>query len=495
MQNIFKNFSNVLIIFFILFILSISFIYSIELSSGDIFINEVMPHTNNSWKDEWVEIYNSGSEIINISGWKIGDKASNDTIHSLIIYPESYALIVDTNTNLNGSYGCDSFSITPESCIEFSTIGSGLNDYNESIFLYDNEINLIDLFEYVEDIKSTGKSWNRNQSNILACFPTPGFQNNCTQSQTNSTNQTTNNTNSTNSSDESFIEILDYPENTQFGKTIKIDFHVYKGNTGKYAVYAYVENEDGDKVSNTAKVHAGNSSSSSKYKDYYFENVEIELKCLDEEEDYELVVFGLDVEDRKDISIDSCNDELSASTTTESVKIEYYVNNQETAEIGKTIFTLVNIVNNENKDYYFSVWTYVFRGSKCYSCIENREENTQEVFVQAKSESEIYLENIVENAEEGEYNLKIKILKQGLKTPKEFTFPIYLENSELEYSKIQTIDVNSDNYVSGNIMNNFDEYGNYREIKSKKSEIMEMLPYAISTISLLFCVFLLLKKI
>ncbi len=486
MQNIFEKFS---IIFLIL-----SFILLIELSSGDIFINEVMPHTNNSWKDEWIEIYNSGSEIINLSGWKIGDKASNDTIISLIIYPENYALIVDTNTNLNGNYGCDSFSITQESCIEFLTIGSGLNDYNESIFLYDNEINLIDLFEYVEDIKSVGKSWNRNQSNIWACIPTPGIKNNCTQNQTNSTNQTTNNTNSTNPSDESFIDILNYPENTRFGKIIKIDFHVYKGNTGKYAIYAYIENEDGDKISSTAKVHAGNSSSSSKYKDYYFENVEIELKCLNEEENYELVVYGLDVEDREDISIDSCNEENTA-TITESGKIEYYVNNRENSYIGKTIITSVQIINNENKDYIFSIWTYIFRGSKCYSCIEDREENMQEIFISSKSESEIYLENIVEDAEEGEYNLKIKILKQGLKTPKEFTFPIYLEKSDLKDTKTQAIDIASDNYISGNVMNNFDEFGNYREVKSKKSEIMEILPYIISTISLLFCVFLLLKKI
>lgn len=324
MQNIIEK------LFLSLLFLIICFIYiGFYFVLGNIYINEIMPHSNNSWNDEWIEVYNNGSEIINLSGWNVKDNLYNDTF-SLLIYPNSFGLIVDNSTHIEDLLGCNGFDITQQSCFELTTIGNGLNDEIETISLYDNENNLIDMIIYNTSIKSQGKSWNRNNSNLLACVPTPGTPNNCSQTYQNNTNST-NETNTTLPSPDSYIEILDYPDESIFGEEIDVDFHVYKGETGKYAVYTYVQNDDGDKVSEKITVHAGNSSSSSKFKDYYFEE-KILLDCLDESREYELVIEGLDVSETRKIEIKKCKDFEIETASASSSKTEYFIENAESIE-------------------------------------------------------------------------------------------------------------------------------------------------------------------
>jgi hypothetical protein len=175
----------VLTVLFIFFLL-------IPLNSAQVLISEIMPHTNNTWTNEWVELYNPAEDTLNISLWKVGDKSSNDTF-SIIVYPKSFALIVDEDNVRDNLTGCNSFNISNDSCFQLPSIGSGLNDENETLFLYDNLNNLIENVSWQESIKSTGKSSSLNNSVWSICKPTPGEQNNCTtpvQNQTNETNQT-----------------------------------------------------------------------------------------------------------------------------------------------------------------------------------------------------------------------------------------------------------------------------------------------------------------
>ena len=148
-----------------------------------------MPHSNNSWQDEWLELYNPENLTFNLTNWKISDLSSRDNF-SLIIYPFSYALIVDSATTKDNLSGCDAFNISSESCFELTTIGSGLNDGNETIFLFDNLNSSIDNFSWQENIKSSGKSWSFNNSEWSTCIPTPGLFNLCEQNNENETNQT-----------------------------------------------------------------------------------------------------------------------------------------------------------------------------------------------------------------------------------------------------------------------------------------------------------------
>ena len=118
-------------------------------------INEIMPHTNNFWGDEWLELYNPTNGTVVLNAWKIGDLSSNDTF-SLNISAAGFGLIVDSGTGNNT--GCAAFNISAESCIALSTIGSGLNDGAETVFLYDAAGNLIDTFSWSTNIKSSGHS-------------------------------------------------------------------------------------------------------------------------------------------------------------------------------------------------------------------------------------------------------------------------------------------------------------------------------------------------
>lgn len=320
-----------------LLVLSLFVIFLIPTISAQVLINEIMPHTNNSWNNEWVELYNPTNDTLNISLWKIGDKSSNDTF-SLIIYSKSFALIVDDSNSRNNLTGCGAFNISNESCFQLANIGSGLNDENESIFLYNSSNISTDSFSWQDSIKSLGKSFGLKDSNWSICEPTPGQQNNCTitqnQSQGNETNES--NQNQNNQSNEleqetsSEIKITDFPEEAKFGDTIEVKVKIYRGDTNKYAVYVYVEKDD-DRVSEKVTVHAD-----SKYSTYR-KTLDIDLDCKNESGDYKIIVEGLDERDTETIYIESCyksnidnvdNTEDLVMVNTTSDSYNYNTNNQ-----------------------------------------------------------------------------------------------------------------------------------------------------------------------
>jgi len=166
-------------VFLAIFLLVSLFFLVFPIASAQVILNEIMPHTTNSWHNEWVELYNPSGNTLNLNLWKIRDNSSYDNF-SLIIYPNSFALIVDNN-NYNGSLlGCNAFDIFPESCAELANIGSGLNDDWDNLTLYDSNFSFIDNFVWDENIKDSGKSWARNASSSWQiCIPTPGETNNC----------------------------------------------------------------------------------------------------------------------------------------------------------------------------------------------------------------------------------------------------------------------------------------------------------------------------
>jgi len=151
----------------------IMLVFLISSASAGVRINEVMPHTNNSQGDEWVELYNNESVNISLIDWIIADAVSNDSF-SLNISANGFALIIDDSMN------CSDFNISNESCVKLSNIGSGLNDAADNLTLYNNS-NLTDNFSWVSNIKSSGKSWQYCSGDWLENPPTPGLANNCTE--------------------------------------------------------------------------------------------------------------------------------------------------------------------------------------------------------------------------------------------------------------------------------------------------------------------------
>jgi len=135
-------------------------------------INEVMPHTNNSLGNEWVELYNEEGNNISLINWTIGDLVSNDIIN-LNISANGFAIIT------NDAIGCSNFSVPNGSCIELTTIGGGLNNVDETIYLYDNNSILISNLSWSENIQASGNSWQFYNETWQTCSPTPGQINLC----------------------------------------------------------------------------------------------------------------------------------------------------------------------------------------------------------------------------------------------------------------------------------------------------------------------------
>ena len=160
----------------------------------------------------------------------------------------------------------------------------------------------------------------------------------------------------------------------------------------------------------------------------------------------------------------------------------------------------VKIENNKNLEQNFEVWSYVYRGSKCYSCYGNktRESNKQEAAVQSHSYKEIEIYDEI-NASSGDYKMKVKILKRGLKTPKEFTFNITVLADEYE----ETAENNSQLVQeSGNETKNFlnVESSNISSItgkvvyESKSEEVKEKGVWLLAFLLMAMIVYLILRK-
>lgn len=100
----------------------------------------------------------------------------------------------------------------------------------------------------------------------------------------------------------SSIQILDSPSKADFGNIVKVKINVYRGDTNKYAIYAYAEEDDGTDVSEKSSMHF-----KSKFTNYTL-TVPIQLKfnCKEyyKREDYVIVVEGLGLRAEKEIELD-----------------------------------------------------------------------------------------------------------------------------------------------------------------------------------------------
>ncbi len=228
--------------------------------------------------------------------------------------------------------------------------------------------------------------------------------------------------------EESSLEIVEVDDNVKFGDTLDVKVKIYKGNTNKYSISLWVE--DGKKkISEVTKIHL--------YEKYSSYNGQLPIKLdnncdldLDDGE-YDVVIEGLDKEDRKEIGIEGITTSLCPKTSStkkisSSKKFEYEVIDAPYfVNVGEEFISRLNIVNNDEEDYDIAIWSYVYRGSKCYS--GDKEQNKEKFVLQAGEARIIELKNVVLDAESGPYNLKLKINKNNQKTDYEITKQITIE--------------------------------------------------------------------
>jgi len=235
----------------------------------------------------------------------------------------------------------------------------------------------------------------------------------------------------------SSIKILDVnPSSAEFGDIVKVNINVYRGDTLKYAVYSYIENEDGDEVSEKSTMHFKN-----KFTNYTL-TVPIQTKCDEDFEDgkHFVVVEGLDNKTTAELDIEGINDDLCKVIISEDdeedssgvIRRRGYsyelISFPIEINLNKDFKSVVKIGNSADESISFDVWSYVYRGSKCYS--GEREDNIQTILVSPENSKDVELVNRVIEAGPGDYKFKIKIKHEDFINPKEITQDIRLIESE-----------------------------------------------------------------
>src|SRR3989344_3293004 len=159
-----------------------------------------------------------------------------------------------------------------------------------------------------------------------------------------------------------------------------------------------------------------------------------------------LVVEGLGLSEDKDFelkNIHSSETEVDSTTSTKdgedtektNQKLAYEIIEKPAAINPDEEFAVGLGFNGDEKEHSLSVYGYLYRGSKCYSCCDScdevleREANKLEVQLDAGEEKEIELPfKADEKLEAGEYKLKVKIRVDEQITEKELTETISVKD-------------------------------------------------------------------
>lgn len=125
-ESLTKSVAHLLLLFFFL-------LCPTSVFAGNIVLNEIFPNPVNE-SDEYIELFNTTSSEVSLSGWIVADKVKTYTI--------------------SGNIQANGFLV-----INKSISGLELNNSNEEITLKDSSNNLIDSFSYADTIE--GRSWSR----------------------------------------------------------------------------------------------------------------------------------------------------------------------------------------------------------------------------------------------------------------------------------------------------------------------------------------------
>jgi hypothetical protein len=306
-------------------------------------------------------------------------------------------------------------------------------------------------------------------------------------------------------SEESSIEIIEFDETSKFGDTINVKYKIYKGNTNKYSISAYVADNE-IKISETSKIHI--------YDKYSTQNGQISIQ-LDpncdlkiEDGKYDLIIEGIDQKFKEEVKLEGIKTSLCAkysliSSSSSSASLGYSITDFPKKISSNQQFDIqVELENEDDKDSEIEIWSYVYRGSKCYS--GDREQNKRHIKIDKDSSKIITLTNNVKNLEEGEYKLKVVLNKDNQKTNKEIVKEIEVGSSEILSNNCPTIEYDP---IFMNKQNNLAEYNIFNQLlcsdqvrykrtiyESKNEEIKKLIPTFISIFAIILCILLIITK-
>jgi len=356
--------------------------------SYSIRINEFLPNPQGNDSSlmpqgEWIEIHNFGDIDIDLDGFKLEDNFGHDlfisdsqVIGSTIIKEHDYLVVY-----LNGKEGFLN------------------NEDFDVIHLFDPNGNLIDTVSY--DGSQEDVSWAFIDDKWFPSQPTPSI----------------NNPSLGEISLGSQIQIeniyLGVDEKVHWGDTFRIKLNIYRGNTSKEVVGAWIFK--GDTVVSkrtTFNVHERF------LQQEYTIPLQIDSNCNEKYSDglYDLIVSGLDIEIKGKIIIEGLDSSFCKHHTVSREKDFMYevLQAPQRVIVGKDFTILVKITNNFEVKKEFDVWSEVVDGTKVISKKGKQERVTS--LLSGDSSIVITLNNSIDTFEEGgKYELNVKILEQGKK--------------------------------------------------------------------------------
>ncbi len=250
--------------------------------SYKISINEIMPDPEGDDNaampgGEWIEVYNDEDYNISLEGFYIEDLfghrlfISETNTENTIIGPKEYLVVY-----VNGFSGLLN------------------NEDFEEVNLFSNGGNLIDKVSYGSS--KEGVSWSKINKKWMLSIPTP--------SKDNPKKEKDVELNSKISIEKVY---LGSDEKAKFGDNVQFKINIYKGDTGKQSVEAWIKNGK-DSVTKKAKINV-----EKRFFEYPITlSLQLDPNCKKEykEGKYELIVKGLDTEDSEDIEISGLNTRL-----------------------------------------------------------------------------------------------------------------------------------------------------------------------------------------
>jgi hypothetical protein len=183
------------------------------------------------------------------------------------------------------------------------------------------------------------------------------------------------------------------------------------------------------------------------------------------------------------------------NTTQENYNFDYNYSVLNSPFELKEKFSVEVLIINNKEDKNFELWSYVYSGSQFYSVFD-REYNKINITLSKKS-SEIFLLknelNLSKIQEGNEYKLKIKILRQNLKTPAEFTYNLSSENFSFQTNTETPENLNELNDESKEI-NNEKTAEPEEKFESKSYKINKNTVYIFAGLMALLSIYLLINR-
>lgn len=286
----------------------------------------------------------------------------------------------------------------------------------------------------------------------------------------------------TNRTDNSIIQIdevyLGSDDKAKFGDSLRFKVIIYKGNSTKTSVQAWLEG-NGEKISKTTSTNIyGN------YQNHTITiPVQIEANCNGAISDgnYDLVVEGLDVSGRETVYVEGTTSSLCQTVTQyktsssdtgsqtplnleqESEKpiasfvydnVRFNIFSPSTIEFGREFVVNVTATNTANDNKKIDAWAYVFKGRKS---ITDPMQNKKHLSLGKNESLQLYFPIIVddENVDPGDYKLMVKLNSSARKSLKSVSKAVELIFNQ-EYFGKEAISFKSEGESAGKTEAEFD---------------------------------------